>query len=297
VFSRYWLHGKGPAPAGNLPVAVHLSATAAGGGPAEPGGSAAGRGARITLRRRGEPGALRLTVACGPEPAAGLAELDVPPGLAVEPAGPLRYDLPARGHACWELRVRALPRAAGRYFLAARISDQSGQLLEDAARGTVGEPAPPPPGLPTGEFVERYLADEQATAAELQISLERAAVALQPGGDAEIAVRLASRVASEIRGEAQLICPAGGWGGPGSAGTWGAARPWTRGFAVAPGEQVTLRYRLTADPAARPGQAWWALIKVMYFGRLRYTEAVACSIADGSPDERIVLPESTAERR
>ncbi len=27
VFSRYWLHGKGPAPAGNLPVAVHLSPT------------------------------------------------------------------------------------------------------------------------------------------------------------------------------------------------------------------------------------------------------------------------------
>src|SRR5258708_11438557 len=25
VFARYWLHGKGPAPAGNLPVAVHLS--------------------------------------------------------------------------------------------------------------------------------------------------------------------------------------------------------------------------------------------------------------------------------
>jgi hypothetical protein len=25
IFTRYWLHGKGPAPAGNLPVAVHLS--------------------------------------------------------------------------------------------------------------------------------------------------------------------------------------------------------------------------------------------------------------------------------
>ena len=25
VFARYWLHGKGPAPAGNMPVAVHLS--------------------------------------------------------------------------------------------------------------------------------------------------------------------------------------------------------------------------------------------------------------------------------
>ena len=27
VFTRYWLHGKGPAPAGNLPVAVHLPPT------------------------------------------------------------------------------------------------------------------------------------------------------------------------------------------------------------------------------------------------------------------------------
>ncbi len=43
VFTRYWLHGKGPAPAGNLPVAVHLSGAAA-----EPGGGS-GRGARIAL--------------------------------------------------------------------------------------------------------------------------------------------------------------------------------------------------------------------------------------------------------
>src|ERR1700729_3922599 len=43
VYTRYWLHGKGPAPAGNLPVAVHLSAAprAAGAGPAD---GAAGRG-------------------------------------------------------------------------------------------------------------------------------------------------------------------------------------------------------------------------------------------------------------
>ncbi len=54
VFTRYWLHGKGPAPAGNLPVAVHLS----------PG--------RIALpRRAGGPDAatVRLTVACGPRAA------------------------------------------------------------------------------------------------------------------------------------------------------------------------------------------------------------------------------------
>ncbi len=33
VFSRYWLHGKGPAPAGNLPVAVHISPSLRGPGP------------------------------------------------------------------------------------------------------------------------------------------------------------------------------------------------------------------------------------------------------------------------
>ncbi len=228
-------------------------------------------------------------MACGPEPAAGLAELDVPPQLAVEPSGPLSYDLPPRGHARWELRVRALPgAAAGRYFLAARISDEAGQRLEDAALVTVGEPGPPSPGLPPGEFVERYLADEQATAAELAVSLESRELVLRPGGDAEIAVRLGNQAASAIRGEAQLVWP---------GGSPGSAAPWTRGFAAGPGEQVTLRYRVSADPCARPGQEWWVLVKVMYFGRLRYTDAVACSVADRSSDETLGVPESTSERR
>ncbi len=50
VYARYWLHGKGPAPAGNLPVAVHFSPT------------------RVALAEPGEAGLLTLTVGCGPEP-------------------------------------------------------------------------------------------------------------------------------------------------------------------------------------------------------------------------------------
>ena len=38
VYARYWLHGKGPAPAGNLPVAVHFSP-----GPGRPGRAGPGR--------------------------------------------------------------------------------------------------------------------------------------------------------------------------------------------------------------------------------------------------------------
>ena len=285
VYTRYWLHGKGPAPAGNLPVAVHLSAVP-GAGPAD---GAAGRGARIELAGPGDAtGVLRLTVACGPEPAAGSAELDVPAQLAVDPAGPLRYDLAPRGHASWELRVRARPgAAAGRYFLAARIRDRAGQQLEDAALVTVGEHVAASPGRPAAELIERYLADEQATAAELDISLPARELVLRPGGHGEVAVRLANGTAAGLRGEAQLVSP---------FGSWGQARPWTQGFAVGPGQDVTLRYLVTAAPAARHGQAWWVLIKVMYFGRVRYTEAIACSVADSSPGETLDVPASTAMR-
>jgi len=187
------------------------------------------------------------------------------------------------------LRVRALPGApAGRYFLAARIRDGSGQLIEDAALVTVGERGAPAPGAGIDELVDRYLADEQATAAELAISLESREIVLRPGGDGEVAIRLANRAASAVRGEAQLVSP---------AGSWGSARPWTRGFDIGPGQTATLRYAVTAAAAARPGQAWWVLVKVMYFGRVRYTEAIACSVADGSSDETLGVPESTAERR
>ncbi len=64
IFTRYWLHGKGPAPAGNLPVAVHLS----------PG--------RLAMRP-GEEGRLKLTVACGPVPASGTVQLDLPAALTL----------------------------------------------------------------------------------------------------------------------------------------------------------------------------------------------------------------------
>src|SRR5262249_2560714 len=65
VFSRYWLHGKGPAPAGNLPVAVHLSPGRVALAPApEPVPADSAPGVVPT-----DSAPLRLTVACGPAPA------------------------------------------------------------------------------------------------------------------------------------------------------------------------------------------------------------------------------------
>jgi len=250
VFSRYWLHGKGAAPAGNLPVAVHLSPGRVAPPPApEPGGAP-----------------LRLTVAGGPEPVSGLVTLDVPPGLVVEPAGPaapLRYELAGGGFAAWDLTARALPGTPpGRYYVAARITDDLGQTLEDAALVTVGEPAAPPLDRPLDELLPLLEADEQAAAAEIGLRLLPATMTIGAGRAGELSVQVTNRTGAPIRGECQLISP---------LDTWPLVGPWTRGFAAPPGEAVTLCYSVRLPASARPGSHWWALAKLMYFGRVRYT--------------------------
>jgi alpha-mannosidase len=260
VFARYWMHGKGPAPAGNLPVAVHLSParTALPAGPSLDAPPAAAY--------------LRLTVACGPAPARGTVDLDPGDGLAVRPAGPLRYDLGPRDHAAWDLTAVAVPGARpGRHFVAARITGDDGQAFEDAVLVSIGEPPAPALDLPLDELLPLYLADQARMAAELDLALLSPRLELRPGGRAEAAVRLRNATAAQIRGEAQLVSP---------FGSWAQARPWTRGFTAEPDRDVTLGFTVTAPAAARPGQHWWALVKVMYFGRVRYSEPVAVTITD-----------------
>ena len=257
VYTRYWMHGKGPAPAGNLPVAVHLSARRV----ALPGTGGAANDA-----------AVRLSVACGPEPAAGAVELDVPPGLEATPGGPLRYDLPALGHAHWDLAVRGAAGAApGHYFLAARIRDQLGQVLEDVTAVMLGEAPLPGLDLPLDALLPALRADEQAIAAQVQVTVLTPEIRVRPGGAGELAVRVANRAASAVRGEAQLISP---------YGSWPALHPWTRGFSVSPGKEVTLRYHVGVPITTRRGTRWWTMVKLMYFGRLHYTSSVPVLICE-----------------
>jgi alpha-mannosidase len=254
VHARYWLHGKGPAPAGNLPVAVHFSPV------------------RTAVAGPGQTAPLTLTVGCGARAAAGSVDLVVPAGITVTPvpAGrDLRYDLAPGGYAAWDLAVRVPPgTAAGRYFVAARIRDDLGQLVEDTAMVAVGERRWPDPELPPEETLELILADYAAGAAELGLAVLTPALELAPGGEAELLVRVTSGLASEVHGEAQLITP---------FGTWELLGPWTQGFSLAPGAGTVLRFAVRAPVTARPGR-WWALVKVMYYGRVRYTEAAGVVI-------------------
>ena len=88
---------------------------------------------------------------------------------------------------------------------------------------------------------------------------------LAPGEAGVIEVTVRNRAASEIRGEAQLISPFGSWPFQGA---------WTSGFSAAAGAAALLSFDVAAPADARPGEQWWALVKVMYFGRVRYTEPV-----------------------
>jgi alpha-mannosidase len=274
VFTRYWLHGTGPAPAGNLPVAVHLSPP------------------RTALAPPGAPDApasLRLTVACGPASASGTVFLDAGSldagGLAVDPPGPLSYDLAARGHAGWDLTVTA-PQGArpGRHFVTARITDDDGQAFEDAVLVTVGEPPAPALDLPLDQLIPLYQADQEAAAAEITMTLLTPELVLRPGERGEVAVRLRNATASPVRGEAQLVSPFGSWR---AAGPSGQPAPWTQPFAAEPAAEITLRFAVAPPATERPGQSWWALVKVMYFGRSRYSDPASVTIVTPEPPDAL----------
>ena len=102
--------------------------------------------------------------------------------------------------------------------------------------------------------------------------MEPAVLEVAPGECAALTVRLDNRTASVIRGESQLMSP---------FGTWHQARPWTRGFTAGPGETITVDYAVAVPAWARPGSHWWALAKVMYFGRVRYTECARIQVTGG----------------
>jgi len=79
---------------------------------------------------------------------------------------------------------------------------------------------------------------------------------------------LSTPAASEIRGEAQILSP---------LETWSTIAPWTQGFTVTPGGETILEFGV-APPRGVVAGTYWALVKVMYFGRLLYSESVPIRI-------------------
>ena len=71
----------------------------------------------------------------------------------------------------------------------------------------LGLPPAPSLSLPLDELVPAIEAEQRAIAAELEVTVLTPALQIAAGQRGELAVRLANRAASPIRGEAQLISP------------------------------------------------------------------------------------------
>ncbi len=269
VHSDYWLHNKGAAPLGYQPVTV-----------------------QIPPRAILADATFDVPVVVASErtdgPVAGRIQIVAPPGWVAEPADRV-YRLAPGAHLQMTATVHPPPDAApGRYFVAARIADEAGQTHEDVVTVDYGPAAAGQAGPPAAA-VSRVLLLERATrkaviadrrldpagtfsaGGELGVDLRTAAVDVGPGDSAAVEVALSNLVAGEIRGEAQIISP---WG------TWEHVSPWTQGFAVPPRGVETVRFAVRCPPGTVPTTAW-ALVKVMYFGRVLYTPSLTLEVGRG----------------
>ncbi|MER8102523.1 NEW3 domain-containing protein [Kitasatospora sp. NPDC094016] len=252
VHARYWLHNRGPAPLGYLPVSVGVS----------PG----------LLRTDGE--AVELSVALSSQLRDAAVEgtaVVLPPEGWQTSLGSRPYRLEPGGHLRFPVTLTppadALP---GLHFAAVRIA-HDGQEIEDVVTIAVGDL---PDLLPVpGDTPEDWTIAQgtKATAGRdtgLDVAVSEEALRVTPGDRTTLGLTLTNRTRGEIRGELQLVSP---WG------TWEAIADPVRGFTVPAGSSSTVDFEIAAPESTDPG-AYWALAKVMWFGRCQYAPTVALEV-------------------
>ncbi|MDP4506503.1 glycoside hydrolase family 38 N-terminal domain-containing protein [Nonomuraea turcica] len=250
VYSRYWLHNKGPAPLGYLPISIAV-------------------GPGLVTSPEG-PFELEVVVSSHltEEPHEGVVDLRVPPGWIATPVQrPFR--LSPGGHVRFPVTVTPPQPDTGLHFISARTF-VAGQLIEDVATVAVGDaPELPVPGLPpaSGTAVKGTSSPE-ARSTGLSVSPVTDVLSLHPGDRTALVLRLTNTTADEIRGESQLASP---WG------TWTLLPRVIQGFAVAAGETAEVSFPVEVPEDAPDGHAW-ALAKVMWYGRCQYSPAIRLEV-------------------
>ncbi|MEU8920471.1 NEW3 domain-containing protein [Kitasatospora sp. NPDC048545] len=249
VHARYWLHNRGPAPLGYLPVSVGAS----------PG----------LLRTAGEAVTLSVALSSHLRDTAveGTAVVLPPEGwdttlgsrpYRLEPGGALRFPVTLTPPADAE---------PGLHFAAVRI-EHDGQQIEDVVTIAVGDLLSLLPVA--GDTPEDWTAAQGTKAATgrdtgLDVEVSHETVRVPPGGRDTLSLTLTNRTRGEIRGELQLVSP---WG------TWQALPDPVRGFTVPAGSSTVVDIAVAAPASTDPG-SYWALAKVMWFGRCQYAPTVA----------------------
>ncbi|MEU6716212.1 NEW3 domain-containing protein [Nonomuraea sp. NPDC046802] len=252
VYSRYWLHNKGPAPLGYLPISIAIT----------PGLIASPEG----------PFNLEVVVSSHltDTPHEGVVDLKVPDGWTASPSQ-RAFRVPPGGHLRFPVTVTPAPDTPGTalHFVAAR-THAGGQLIEDVTTVALGDtPELPIPGPPPEQGIAtRGTTSPEGRPTGLSISTLTDTLTLRPGTGTALVLRLTNTTADEIRGETQLASP---WG------TWHLLPETIQGFTVAANKSVEVSFPVEVPEGASDGH-WWALAKVMWFGRCQYAPAVRLEV-------------------
>ncbi|WP_327087567.1 glycoside hydrolase [Nonomuraea sp. NBC_01738] len=244
VYSRYWLHNKGPAPLGYLPVSLALT----------PG----------LVTGDGSPFGIEVVLSAQ-ETAEGVVDLRVPDGWQASPSRRV-YRVEAGGHVRFPVTVTPAP-GSGLHFLSA-TTRHGGQTIEDVTTVALGDtPELPVPGVYEGEAFKGTRAEE-ARVTGLTVETVTTSLSLRPGEVSELTLRLANTTSGDIHGETQLASP---WG------TWELLPTAILGFTVPAGQSAEVSFPVRVPEDFAPGHAW-ALAKVMWFGRCQYSPVVRLEV-------------------
>jgi alpha-mannosidase len=250
LYSRYWLHNRGPAPLGGLPVVAHLHPES-------------------VSARPGETVPIRLSVAsdCSDAALTAVVRLHCPPNwsaaepdsavrtLAAREGHSIRVELDPRGYRDAEFAVRVPDDAPpGRYPVRAELALDGDlppawrQRVEDVCLITVGDVA-------DADALVRLVGEPQE-------------VVVDRGRRARLTATVESGAFGDLNLEAHLISP---WG------TWEWIGPAAVGAVLPAQSTVEVGFDIAPPPWATPGR-WWALIRIGCAGRLLYTPAVAVTV-------------------
>ncbi|MEV0649402.1 glycoside hydrolase family 38 C-terminal domain-containing protein [Phytomonospora sp. NPDC050363] len=241
VYARYWLHNRGPAPIGYQPVGIAISPNLVN---VEPGQE------------------LELEVRVSSQ------RTDAEVAGQVHVITPWRdddlelYDLQPRGHAVQTLSMQVpddLP--DGVYFIQARTHDGR-HTIEDTLTVVCGASDVLPVGDPEKAWDESANGTTADTgrATGLTADLATESLILAAGESAAVVARLENGTETVISAELQLASP---WG------TWDLFPEAIKGATIEPGRTEDVEFPVRVPRGTPPGH-YWAMVKVMWFGRVAY---------------------------
>ena len=254
LYARYWLHNRGPAPLGGLPVVayIHPESTAA-----QPGETVR---LRVSVASDCQDAAIvaQVRMQCPPSWSAGDADYAARALTAGEKRS-TRVELDPRGHRDVEFAVRVPDGTPpGRYPVRAELALEGDvppawrQRVEDVCVITVGNSAGDMPD--DGEMVS--------------LVAEPREVVVDRGHRTRLVLTVGSAAHADLNLEAHLISP---WG------TWEWMGPAALGAVLPAHSTVDVGFDIAPPPWVTPGR-WWALVRIGCAGRLLYTPAVTVTV-------------------